>query len=67
MVVDQGPDGRRLIRPMLVTGLKTWHLRPASRFYPKYNFYNVVKTSALSLPRPLSCGPSASCTSLLPP
>eukprot|EP01012_Entosiphon_sulcatum_P035814 TRINITY_DN4552_c0_g1_i1.p2 TRINITY_DN4552_c0_g1~~TRINITY_DN4552_c0_g1_i1.p2 ORF type:complete len:733 (+),score=129.12 TRINITY_DN4552_c0_g1_i1:2499-4697(+) len=26
----------------LVTGLKCWHLRPESRFYPKANFYNVV-------------------------
>eukprot|EP00667_Euglena_gracilis_P002733 EG_transcript_2737 len=27
----------------LVTGLKCWHLRPESRFYPKYNFHSVVK------------------------
>eukprot|EP00029_Vermamoeba_vermiformis_P011686 TRINITY_DN649_c0_g1_i3.p1 TRINITY_DN649_c0_g1~~TRINITY_DN649_c0_g1_i3.p1 ORF type:complete len:900 (+),score=214.98 TRINITY_DN649_c0_g1_i3:369-2702(+) len=33
---------QHLIRPLLVTGLKAWHLRPESKFYPKYNFYNVV-------------------------
>jgi len=34
----------RTLHPKLVTGLKMWHLRPESRFYPKVNFYNVVKT-----------------------
>jgi tetratricopeptide (TPR) repeat protein len=29
--------------PLLVTGLKIWHLRPQSTFYPKVNFYNVMK------------------------
>jgi hypothetical protein len=33
---------QHLIRPLLVTGLKAWHLRPESKFYPKNNFYNVV-------------------------
>ena len=33
----------RLLVPMLVTGMKCWHLRPESRFYPKSNFYNVVE------------------------
>lgn len=28
----------RLLTPLLVTGLKAWHLRPASRFYPKRQF-----------------------------
>jgi tetratricopeptide (TPR) repeat protein len=31
-----------ILRPLLVTGLKVWHLRPESKFYPKYNFYNTV-------------------------
>jgi len=31
-----------LVQPLLVTGLKIWHLRPESRFFPKNNFYNVV-------------------------
>jgi tetratricopeptide (TPR) repeat protein len=34
-----------LLRPMLVTGLKTWHLRPESRFFPKNNFYTVIDQS----------------------
>ncbi|OQR99083.1 hypothetical protein ACHHYP_07371 [Achlya hypogyna] len=29
--------------PALVTGLKHWHLRPESAFYPKHNFHNVVR------------------------
>ena len=28
----------RLLTPVLVTGLKAWHLRPESDFYPKANF-----------------------------
>lgn len=35
------------LRPALVTGLKHWHLRKASEFYPKANFWHVVA----SLPR----------------
>eukprot|EP01125_Pyxidicula_operculata_P020157 TRINITY_DN739_c0_g1_i1.p1 TRINITY_DN739_c0_g1~~TRINITY_DN739_c0_g1_i1.p1 ORF type:complete len:850 (-),score=164.87 TRINITY_DN739_c0_g1_i1:58-2607(-) len=31
-----------VIKPLLVTGLKCWHLRPESNFYPKYNFWNIV-------------------------
>jgi hypothetical protein len=31
-----------LLHSALVTGLKHWHLRPSSRFYPKANFYEVV-------------------------
>ena len=36
--------GRHLLRPVLVTGLKTWHLRPSSDFYPKANFEAAMKT-----------------------
>lgn len=35
---------KHLIRPLLVTGLKCWHLRPSSTFYPKANFYHIVPT-----------------------
>ncbi|KAG1688505.1 hypothetical protein DVH05_003596 [Phytophthora capsici] len=31
-----------LLRPALVTGLKHWHLRKESTFYPKVNFWRVV-------------------------
>jgi hypothetical protein len=31
-----------LLHSALVTGLKHWHLRPSSRFYPKANFHEVV-------------------------
>ncbi|KAL4086206.1 hypothetical protein PRIC1_014337 [Phytophthora ramorum] len=31
-----------LLRPALVTGLKHWHLRKESAFYPKLNFWRVV-------------------------
>jgi hypothetical protein len=34
----------RLLVPKLVTGLKHWHLREDSSFYPKKNFHQVVKT-----------------------
>ncbi|KAG2488055.1 hypothetical protein HYH03_013359 [Edaphochlamys debaryana] len=33
---------RRLLRPLLVTGCKIWHLRPASLFYPKAQFEAAV-------------------------
>ncbi|EGG22225.1 hypothetical protein DFA_04343 [Cavenderia fasciculata] len=29
----------RLFHPLLTTGLKMWHLRPTSKFFPKMNFY----------------------------
>lgn len=32
------------LRPALVTGLKHWHLRPESQFYPKQQFWNVLGT-----------------------
>jgi hypothetical protein len=32
---------RRLLRPMLVTGLKCWHMRDGEDFYPRTNFDNV--------------------------
>ena len=35
---------RRLLVPKLVTGLKCFHLRPESDFFPKYNFKCVVDT-----------------------
>ena len=35
--------GRRLV-PRLVTGLKHWHLREESAFYPKRSFHNVMDT-----------------------
>jgi len=34
----------RLLVPKLVTGLKCWHLREDSDFFPKTNFENVVKS-----------------------
>ncbi|RLN15187.1 hypothetical protein BBJ28_00009020 [Nothophytophthora sp. Chile5] len=33
---------RILLRPALVTGLKHWHLRKESTFYPKLNFWRVL-------------------------
>ncbi|KNC53266.1 uncharacterized protein AMSG_08756 [Thecamonas trahens ATCC 50062] len=33
-----------LLVPRLVTGLKIWHLREESRFYPKANFWRVIDT-----------------------
>jgi hypothetical protein len=39
-VIYQGQE--HLILPLLVTGMKCWHLRPGATFYPKSNFYNVV-------------------------
>lgn len=33
-----------LLRPYLVTGIKIWHLRDESSFYPKANFWNIVKS-----------------------
>ena len=38
------PTGPRLLIPKLVTGVKHWHLRQDSRFYPKTNFFNVVRS-----------------------
>ncbi|GAB5367718.1 hypothetical protein AAMO2058_001255000 [Amorphochlora amoebiformis] len=32
-----------VIKPMVVTGLKCWHLRAESRFYTKVNFENAVE------------------------
>lgn len=34
---------QRLLHPLLVTGLKIWHLRPDSRFYPKVQFWNAIR------------------------
>ena len=33
-----------LLQPHLATGVKAWHLREKSTFYPKSNFYNAVKS-----------------------
>ncbi|GAB9475284.1 hypothetical protein Gpo141_00012384 [Globisporangium polare] len=38
---------RTLLRPALVTGLKHWHLRKESTFYPKLHFWRVLE----SIPR----------------
>eukprot|EP00002_Diphylleia_rotans_P031256 TRINITY_DN6488_c0_g1_i1.p1 TRINITY_DN6488_c0_g1~~TRINITY_DN6488_c0_g1_i1.p1 ORF type:complete len:531 (+),score=117.81 TRINITY_DN6488_c0_g1_i1:681-2273(+) len=32
-----------VLKPVLVTGLKMWHLRPESRFYTKTHFYNMAE------------------------
>ncbi|XP_062521933.1 uncharacterized protein LOC134196728 isoform X2 [Corticium candelabrum] len=32
-----------VIHPIVATGLKLWHLRPESKFYPKIAFYNAMK------------------------
>jgi len=32
----------RLICPRLATGVKQWHMRKESRFYPKTHFYNMI-------------------------
>lgn len=37
-----------IIKPLLVTGLKCWHLRPESKFFPKYNFWNVIKNGSFA-------------------
>ena len=38
----------RLLVPLLVTGLKIWHLRPTSNFFPKNNFFNALATGSCS-------------------
>lgn len=35
---------RTILYPALVTGLKHWHLRKETTFYPKLNFWHVVAT-----------------------
>jgi tetratricopeptide (TPR) repeat protein len=35
---------QRMLIPKLVTGLKQWHLRKQSDFYPKAHFWNTIKT-----------------------
>jgi tetratricopeptide (TPR) repeat protein len=39
---SQSPRQSRLLIPKLVTGLKQWHLRPNSDFYPKEGFQRMV-------------------------
>lgn len=41
---SDGEVRRVLLRPALVTGLKHWHLRKESTFYPKINFWRVLAT-----------------------
>lgn len=36
-------DEPHQMQPLLVTGMKIWHLRPDSFFYPKVQFQNVIK------------------------
>lgn len=36
-------EERTCLHPALVTGLKHWHLRKESNFYPKANFWNVLQ------------------------
>ena len=44
-VIKQKSTGEeRILVPKLVTGIKHWHLRNDSRFYPKAHFYNMLKT-----------------------
>jgi hypothetical protein len=38
-------EEEKMLKSVLVTGLKTWHLRKESEFYPKANFYNAISTS----------------------
>ena len=33
---------QRLLRPLLVTGCKIWHMRPAGTFYPKVQLTNTL-------------------------
>ena len=40
MLVEQNQDCRLI--PALATGVKAYHLRPESKFYPKVNFKNVT-------------------------
>ncbi len=37
---------RHLLHPLLVTGVKIWHLREDGSFYPKQQFWNTVSTLA---------------------
>lgn len=38
-------DHEHILRPILVTGMKLWHIREESQFYPKINFWNGVRQS----------------------
>ena len=40
--IEEYKGQNRTLRPMLVTGLKCWHMRPQSRFYPKINLHRVL-------------------------
>ena len=41
---DGGGTEKALLIPKLVTGVKQWHLRDNSNFYPKANFLNAIKS-----------------------
>lgn len=44
-VPNPGHDMEQIVLiPKIVTGVKQWHLRPESCFYPKANFFNAVKS-----------------------
>lgn len=42
-VIQMGEQKRTLL-PVLVTGLKCWHMRPESDFYPKANFTSAIES-----------------------
>lgn len=44
MFNNQSEPISRLLVPKLVTGLKQWHLRPESDFYPKEGFQRLIAT-----------------------
>eukprot|EP00878_Enallax_costatus_P021388 GHUV01022638.1.p1 GENE.GHUV01022638.1~~GHUV01022638.1.p1 ORF type:complete len:323 (+),score=102.04 GHUV01022638.1:87-971(+) len=35
---------QRLLQPLLITGLKVWHLRSSSNFYTKHQFWNAIRS-----------------------
>ena len=57
---------QRLLMPALVTGLKAWHIRPSSTFYPKRN-YEAVRSPVLYHEGRLSCRCSLGCGKRCPP
>jgi hypothetical protein len=44
-----------LLKSALVTGMKHWHLRPSSKFYPKANFYQVPAYNCFGVHTVFSC------------
>ena len=47
---DLGDGESLVLKPALVTGLKHWHLRPETQFYPKHNLYSVLGLDATTSP-----------------